>query len=402
MRKTQPDPSVAFIGQSLKTPFIVVPGGQTTVIGNIQKYAQTMARYGWSGVVTKTVALGKSLRPYLWSTGPYRFKAMQNSGSRFITWDAQMFEKLKKDEEAAHRHGLMILGSISGSTTQEWQQLAVEMQKAGVDGIELDVSCPSEARPTTEKMSRFFGSDEQRHAEQVISNIRKVFRGPIVTKLSFHSYDITGLAKACEEAGASALSAINTIQGLIGIDVNTGVPISSGSRKNSYRSGISGPIIKPFGLSAVSKICSVTHLPVSGVGGITDWKSVVEYIMAGATTVQVCTAAMWHGFKLGETLLNGIKKFMGQQGYHSLQEFRGISLPYFTSEVPMPQIIKASIDQKRCKRCGHCFIACRDGAFDAIEKKRGLFKVERNVCDGCGLCMQLCPAQAIRLDALPL
>ena len=114
MRKILPDLSVSFIGQSLKTPFIVASGAQTTVIGNIQKYAQTMAKFGWSGVVTKTVTLSKSfyVRPYLWSTGDYRFKAMQNSGSRLIYWDAQMFERLKRDVEAAHRNGLMILGSI--------------------------------------------------------------------------------------------------------------------------------------------------------------------------------------------------------------------------------------------------------------------------------------------------
>lgn len=402
MRKILPDLSVSFIGQSLKTPFIVASGAQTTVIGNIQKYAQTMAKFGWSGVVTKTVTLSKSfyVRPYLWSTGDYRFKAMQNSGSRLIYWDAQMFERLKRDVEAAHRNGLMILGSITGKTSQEWQELASYMQKAGVDGIELDVSCPSEVCSTAENMSSFLGNVEQKHAAQVVSDIRNAFRKPIIAKLSFHTYDIAGLVNTCESAGASALSAINTIQGVIGIDVNSGVPICSGYQKNGYRSGVSGPLIKPFGLSTVSKICSTTNLPVSGIGGIEDWKDAVEYIMVGATTVQVCTAAMWHGFKLGQKLLNGMKKFMSQKGYRSLNELRGISLQYFTSQVPMPQTIKAAIDARRCKRCGKCFIACRDGAYDAIKKIKGLFQVDRKECDGCGLCVQVCPEQAIQLGVL--
>jgi dihydroorotate dehydrogenase len=135
MKKHIPDLRVSFIGFPLKTPFLIASGAQTTVIGNIQKYVPSMAKYGWSGVVTKTVRLGKSfyVRPYLWSTDLYRFKAMQNSGSRFIPWDARMLEKLKRDVEAAHRHGLMILGSISGSTTQEWQQLASDMQEGEVE-----------------------------------------------------------------------------------------------------------------------------------------------------------------------------------------------------------------------------------------------------------------------------
>ena len=402
MQKNIVDLSVSFIGQSLKTPFLVASGPQSTVIGNIHGHAQSMAKYGWSGVVTKTVTLGRSLyvKPYLWSTHEYRFKAMQNSGSRFITWDDQMLEKLKKDVDVVHRHRLIILGSISGRTSEELQQLASFMRESGVDGIELDVSCPSEVCSTVEKMHAFFGRNEQNYAEQVISDIKKTFRGPIVAKLSFHTYEIGDLAIACEKAGASALSAINTIQGIVGIDVNSGVPVCSGLRKNSYRSGISGPIIKPFGLSAVSKICSVTYLPVSGVGGIADWKGVVEYIMVGATTVQVCTAIMWHGFKLGHTLSKGLGTFMRQHGYKSLQELRGISLRYFTSEVPRPETIKASIDPTRCKKCGLCFIACRDGAYGAIKNMKSSYKVSHDFCDGCGLCVQVCSEEAIQLNSL--
>jgi dihydropyrimidine dehydrogenase (NAD+) subunit PreA len=403
MSRISPDLRVSFLGHSLKTPIMIASGAQTTVIGNIQKHIPEMAKHGWGGVVTKTVTLNKSyyVRPYFWTTPQYRLKAMQNSGSRLIFWDAQTLEKLKKDVEIAHRHGLLILGSIAGSSTQEWQELAVHMQEAGVDGIELDVSCPSEVRSTAEKMSSFFGSAEQQHAERLISDIKSVFRGPIVTKLSFHSLDIEGLAKTCERAGSSAITPINTIQGMIGIDVDTGIPISCGYKKNSYRSGVSGPIIKPFGLSAVSKVCSLTNLPVSGVGGIDDWRSAVEYMMVGATTVQICTAAMWYGFKLGEAILKGMKKFMSQHGYEYLEEFRGISLQYFTSKVPVPDSVRAFIDPKRCKKCSRCFIACRDGAFDAIQRKKDSFQVNQDICDGCGLCAQVCPEEAIRLDLVP-
>ena len=401
-RSDGPDLGVSFIGKSLKTPFIVASGSQPTVIGNIHKYAQSMARYGWSGVIAKTVTLGRctSVRPYLWTTDQYRLRAMQNSGSRLIPWDAQMLEKLKRDVDTAHRHGLIILGSIIGATSAEWQQLAGCMEQAGVDGIELDVSCPSEARFTAERMSPFLGNVEQKHAQVIISDVGKAFRGPIVAKLSFHTYEIADLAKACERAGASALSAINTIQGLIGIDVESGVPICSGFKNNSYRSGISGPVIKPFGLSAVSKICGVTHLPVSDVGGIGDWQSAVEYIMVGATTVQVCTAAMWHGFKVGRVLLKGMRTFMRRHGYQSLEDLRGISLQYFTAEVPTPHTVKAAIDPKRCKRCSRCLTACRDGAFDAIRKRKDSVNVNRDLCDGCGLCLQVCPERAIRLNPL--
>jgi len=396
------DLKVSFFGQTLKTPFILASGAQTTMVGTIHKYAETVAKCGWSGMVMKTVGLDKPdyVRPYLWSSKEYRLKAMQNSGSRLAYWKAQMLEKLKSDVDAAHKNGLILLGSISGSTTEQLQQLANDMQAAGVDGIEIDMSCPTEVKSTSEKMSAFFENYQKEYTEQAISEIKKVFKGPIVPKLSFHSFDIGVLAKVCEQAGASAISAINTIQGVIGIDVNSGVPICSGWKNNSYRSGISGPNIKPFGLSAVSKICRATQLPVSGIGGIGDWKSAVEYIMVGATTVQICTAAMWHGFDLAERLSKGMKKFMSQQGYQSVEEFRGISLQYFSTEVPTPVFVKASIDKEKCNDCGLCLKACRDGAYDAIELIDSVHKINHDICDGCGLCLQVCPQKAIRLNAV--
>jgi dihydropyrimidine dehydrogenase (NAD+) subunit PreA len=107
---------------------------------------------------------------------------------------------------------------------------------------------------------------------------------------------------------------------------------------------------------------------------------------------------MWHGFKVGRTLLKGMGTFMRRHGYQSLEDLRGIALQYFTSEVPMPETVKASIDPKRCKRCGQCLTACRDGAYDAIRKRKTSIDVERELCDGCGLCLQVCPEEAIRLN----
>jgi dihydropyrimidine dehydrogenase (NAD+) subunit PreA len=109
---------------------------------------------------------------------------------------------------------------------------------------------------------------------------------------------------------------------------------------------------------------------------------------------------MWHGFKVGRVLLKGMGRFMHRHGYGSLGDFRGISLQYFTSEVPTPEAIKASIDSKRCKRCGQCLTACRDGAYDAIRKRKGSFKVDHGLCDGCGLCLQVCLEGAIGLKPL--
>lgn len=398
MKKDSADLSVSFFEHTLPTPLILAAGAHTTIIGNIREHVGALAGYGWSGVVAKTVTTKKplSVRPYLWSTKQYRFQGMQNSGAWFVPWDDETAVMLKRDVEAAHKNGLILLGSVSASTAEETADLAHRVAGAGVDGIEVDISCPSEIKSTSERMH--VSDAERDYAVRVISSIKKVYSGPVIPKLSFHTYEIGELARACEKAGAAGIAAINTIQGIVGIDLESGIPVCSGYGGNSYRSGISGPIIKPFGLSAVSKISSECSLPVSGVGGVDDGKSLLEYIMVGAATVQICTAAMWYGFKIGRRILKEVSELMAQHGYGSLKDVRGISLKYFTSGAPEPRPVKAKIDPVKCNKCGVCFVACRDGAYTAIKMGEESFEVDKNLCDGCGLCRQVCPEDAIRLN----
>jgi dihydropyrimidine dehydrogenase (NAD+) subunit PreA len=104
------------------------------------------------------------------------------------------------------------------------------------------------------------------------------------------------MALECKRAGADGISAINTVGGIIGIDIDTGIPISSDIDHVAVMSGLSGPLIKPIGLRVVAEIAMGVDIPICGIGGISTWKDAVEYFMLGAGVVQVCTAAMWEGF----------------------------------------------------------------------------------------------------------
>jgi dihydropyrimidine dehydrogenase (NAD+) subunit PreA len=216
-------------------------------------------------------------------------------------------------------------------------------------------------------------------------------------KLTFHTLAIAQSAKACKEAGARAVSAINTIRGIIGIDIERGRILSDGANGKTYLGGISGPLIKPFGLRAVAEIqMEVAGIEVCAVGGIDGWESAIEYIMVGASLVQVCTAAMWYGFPLGKKLNNGLAKFMRRKNYNSLADFKGIALKHIDYSQNKESIrAYPIINAEKCNFCKRCLRACNDAAYCAIFVEDSTLKVNRERCECCGLCRVVCKEEAI-------
>jgi dihydropyrimidine dehydrogenase (NAD+) subunit PreA len=145
-----------------------------------------------------------------------------------------------------------------------------------------------------------------------------------------------------------------------------------------------------------SEVARAVKVPLSAVGGVTGWQEVVEYIMLGASCVQTATAIMWNGLGQVAEILQGLSDFMDRRGYRSIEDFRGIALPYITTveELAKEAPKFAAIDQELCRDCDICAKVCFYGA---IRKVDGQVKADRSACDGCGLCAQWCPAGAITL-----
>jgi len=210
--------------------------------------------------------------------------------------------------------GVPIIASIFGSTVEEFATVARTLNAANPDFIEVNISCPN----VEAEMGRPFATDPEA-AAQVTAAVKGATRLPVIVKLSPNVTDIASIARAVEEAGADAISAINTVSGMV-IDVYSGMPILA-----NRTGGISGPAIKPIALRCVYEITQAVRIPVIGIGGITSGRDALEMIMAGATAVGIGSAIYYRGVEAFGEILKEMQGLMRELGYHKIEEVRGIA-----------------------------------------------------------------------------
>jgi len=387
---------VNYLGMEMKTPFLVGSGPWLGEGSRIKKMIKDLSKH-WGGVVTKTYLREPRLwlSPHLWGTPEYRGVGMQNAGPNLTDPNPEEMKGLAESCKRAHDEGLVIIGSIMGRWLSEWAELTNEVQEAGVDAVELNLSCPARVGDMEEHGIGYHIGQKPELAAEATQMAKKAASVPVIPKLTPDVPSIVEIAGACKEGGADGLSAINTVPGIIGIDVETGVPFSRDIANRAYVSGLSGPMIRPIGLRIVSEICSSdANLPVMGIGGVDGWKSAAEYIMVGATAVQICTAFMWKGYKLGKRMCEGLRDFMERKGYESVNDFRGMSLEYMTTSLEKAKV-RAVVDDEKCNGCGVCVPACGDSSYGAISLRDKIAIVDENRCVGCGLCKLVCPKDAV-------
>jgi dihydropyrimidine dehydrogenase (NAD+) subunit PreA len=393
-----------FAGLRLSSPLILASGPKTTSVGEIRKHAKRIAENNWAAIVTKSMIskYGVEAKPHLWSTPQYHMVSMQNLGPGLDEYSKANMKEIKRDIEAAHTAELMIIMSLIGSCEEEWTDMAGEAERAQADAIELNLSCPS---PRTEVRRSMGGIRVGQDPEETLRAVQAAAKGtnrPILAKLTPHAANISEVAAAAAEGGASGISAINTVLGLIGIDIEKERPIASDMEGQAYYSGLSGPLIKPIALGMVAEIAmNISDIPISGIGGIVNGKDVVEYILVGASTVQVCTGVMWYGYALGRRLTNNLQEYMKTKGYSSIDEFRGHALPPLAEEVTAVAAranMHLEINMDICNLCRRCLVACRDVSNNAIKEVNGTLQIDHSLCAMCGLCIVVCGSRAIGLN----
>jgi dihydropyrimidine dehydrogenase (NAD+) subunit PreA len=230
---------------------------------------------------------------------------------------------------------------------------------------------------------------------------------PVIVKLTPNISDIRLPARAAKKGGADSVSLINTINSIMGVDLDN-LTISPATDGMGTHGGYCGPAVKPIALSMVSEIArdaETRKLPISGIGGVVTWKDAVDFMALGASNVQVCTAAMTYGFRIVEDLIDGMNDFLDSKGMKSVDELIGVAVPSVTDWqfLNLNYTAKARIDQQRCINCGRCYAACEDTSHQAISNMKDgkrYYDVIDEECVGCNLCINVCPEECIKLVSI--
>jgi dihydroorotate dehydrogenase (NAD+) catalytic subunit len=222
----------------------------------------------------------------------------------------------KEEMKELKNAGAPTIVSIYGYTSEEFAQVAETAAEMGADALELNVSCPH-----VKKAGAEIGCDP-RLLTDVVEEVKKKVDKPVIVKLTPNVANIGEIAKAAEKAGADAITTINTVKAM-SIDVETGRPLLA----NKF-GGLSGPAIKPIAVRCVYDVYRSVDVPVIGCGGITGWQDAVEFMLAGASAVQIGTAIAFKGVSVFSSVAKGIDAYLKRKGFKNVKELVGLAHKY--------------------------------------------------------------------------
>jgi dihydropyrimidine dehydrogenase (NAD+) subunit PreA len=354
---------------------------------------------GWGGAVWKTLGLPTINVSSRYGSTNYRDTRMAGFSNIELLSDRPLEDNLREMQEVKKYYpNHAVIASLMVDTRQEWETIIKEVQDAGADGIELNFGCPHGM------CERGMGSavgQEPEVLKTIVGWVMDAAKIPVITKLSPNISHITDPGLAAVQGGTNAISLINTVKSIVGIDLDSYAPypIVDGKGTNG---GYCGPAVKPIALHMLKDLAQhheINKVPFSGIGGIETWRDAVEFILLGATSVQVCTAAMHYGFGIVREMEAGLRQFMEERNYKTIYDFRGKALPNVTEwkNLNLKHEVKANINPDKCVGCDLCYIACDDGAHQAIALNsdpaiRIPSIIEEN-CVGCNLCSLVCPVE---------
>jgi len=353
---------------------------------------------GWGGAVWKTLGVPVVNVSSRYGALNHRDNRMAGFSNIELITDRPLADNLREIEEVKKRFpDHAVIASLMVETRAEWHQIVKDVENAGSDGIELNFGCPHGM------CERGMGSavgQEPKVLKTIVEWVKEVAKIPVIVKLTPNISDITRPAIAACEGGGDAISLINTIQSIVGVDIDKFVPYPIVDGKSS-NGGYCGPAVKPIALNML-KNCAQhpsVNIPISGIGGVENWRDAVEFILLGATSVQVCTAVMHYGFGIIRELVSGLEQYMDDKGFKTIDDFRGKALPNIMhwEDLNLKYKVVANINKDKCIGCQLCYTACEDGAHEAIGlstdmNDRKPFIIDDN-CVGCNLCSLVCPVE---------
>ncbi len=397
------DLRVKFCGIESPNPFWLASGPPTNTGGQVMRAFDA----GWGGAVWKTI--GEPI-----TNTSSRYGAVDLNGVKVMGFnnielisDRSIEDNFREITEVKKRYpkNLVIASLMVESKRDTWHDIVRRAEDAGSDALELNFGCP---HGMSERGMGAAVGQVPEYTEMITSWAKEAARTPVISKLTPNVTDITHIARAAERGGADAVSLINTINSLMGVDLETFAPRPNVAGKSSH-GGYCGPAVKPIALHLVASVAKKVKIPIVGIGGIGNWIDAAEHIALGAATVQVCTAVMHYGFRIVEDMIDGLSAYMDDHGYRTTEDFRSRGVPNVLDwgDLDLNYKIIADIHTELCIGCQLCYVACEDGAHQCIEPYATAGNGKKNPngmgvhvpriideeCVGCNLCALVCPVE---------
>ena len=384
-----PSLAIDFCSIHCENPFFLASSAVCTNYEMVARAFET----GWAGVFYKTICMQeiKEVSPRFDAMHNnathgdfYGFRNMEQLSENPVEMDFDILRRLKQDYPTK-----IVVASIMGQNEEEWMTLAKMAEEAGCDAVELNFSCP-------QMKYEGMGSDVGQSPELVkeyTECVKRSVKIPVIPKMTPNITHITEPAQACIEAGADAISAINTIKS---------VTMCAEAEVAGQRtiSGYSGRAVRPIALRYILELAQMEKsAELSGIGGIETWRDALEFIQLGCSNVQVCTAVMQYGYRIIDDLILGLQRYMAKRGVTQLSQLVGEQLPKFLNpdHLDRDTILYPKFDKSLCVGCGRCEVSCNDGGHQAIvfDHETRQPRLIGTKCVGCHLCRLVCPAGAI-------
>lgn len=362
--------------------------------------------------------LNVSNRYGAWGWGRHRMLAINNVeliSDRPIEVNLREIVEVKK----AWPDRAVIVSAMVESKPEIWHDVIRRIEDTGADGIELNYGCP---HGMSERGMGSAVGQVPEYCEQITGWVMQKATIPVIVKLTPNITNIVLPARAAVAAGATALSLINTINSIVGVDLETLELTPSIGGKGGH-GGYAGPAVKPIALNMLAAlgtdhVISESGLPISGMGGIATWQDAAQFLLLGASSLQVCTAVMHYGYRIIEDLCDGLSNWMDEKGFKTIDDVVGKSLHRVSDFKNFDLSFKAvaRIDEAKCIKCNLCYVACNDTAhqcIDLVAKDRTVVQpmaydvrsngkheavdtrpqpvVREEDCVGCRLCYNVCP-----------
>ena len=364
-----PDLSIRFAGKIRSpNPFWLASAPPTNCGEQIQRAFDA----GWGGAVWKTIGdpiVNVSSR---YSSVDWNGQRMMGFNNIELITDRPLDVNLREISEVKKRYPrhAVIASLMVESKREAWHKIVRQAEDAGADGLELNFGCP---HGMSERGMGSAVGQVPEYTEMITSWVKEEARTPVLVKLTPNITDIRTIARAAKRGGADGLSAINTLNSITGIDLETFVPRPFVDGKSTH-GGYCGPAVKPIALHMVQQIQADADsaLPLSGIGGISDWRDVAEFLLLGCSSVQVCTAVMHYGYRIVEEMADGLANWMREKGFARIADFQGLALPRVEDwkYLNLNYKIVARIHEEKCIGCELCYTACWDGAHQCIHLDR--------------------------------